>query len=77
MEQCPIPKGVRVLTPRTLRGKGDFADVSEGSSDEGSCLDFPGGTNVITRILISERERKESECQRDEMQERLDWPRLA
>lgn len=38
---------------------------------------YSNGPNVILRVLISERERQESQCQSDTMGERLHWPLLA
>jgi len=35
-------------------------------------LDYPGGPGIITRVLISDRERQESQCQSNKVWERLD-----
>lgn len=40
-------------------------------------MDYPDGANVITGVLISERERKESKIQSEMVGERLYWPFLA
>ena len=66
----PLPQDAHCLIPATceyvtLFGKRDFADVIKLRILDEICLDYPGGPNVITRVLTRERGRQESLSQKE------------